>query len=642
MNLKRLKQLVCLLVLIQLVSIPQLVDAETNGSNNAEVNERNQNISQNNAQVTVTEENIEQTGYFKVIKDSALVYMYKNDTLIAVADLMLDEEFTYISSDAEGFVFELAGQQAYVKKTDVIVSNGETINNSTSDKSTIKKISIERDDIPVYQSDKTTEKMGLLHKGNELAVYKDVVNGYFVHFGGRSGFIMKKDVSRPFNEKDKYFTTLEDVPVYIRSGGKMTQKGNLIKGTEFYRVSGTDQYHHIKYGDSIAHVAIGGTIPSDGSDFSSSNEKHSNVYLTTSNPVWLYTKPNLSSEKIAVLPRGQKYPILEREGTWFTIHYGGHKAYIHPSQAKTIYADLVNGKKTYTYDQLGIDVKELEVMYNGLVSTEVIGKSVDGRNIYAVKVGKGKKEILLNGSHHAREHMTTNVLMEMIDSYAMSYVKGSKISGYKTNSILNQTSIWFVPMVNPDGVTLVQKGHLSAKNPQHVLKLNGGKKDFSAWKANVRGIDLNRQYPPNWNKIKGPKGPAPKNFKGYKPLSEPEVVSLVKFVRKHKFKSATAYHSSGNILYWHYHQKGSQLKRDMQIAKQYSKLTGYRLVKQTKPGAGGGGFKDWFITETKMTGFTPEISPYVGERPVPNKNFPSIWKKNHAAGLMLANDAAKR
>src|SRR5699024_9203394 len=127
--------------------------------------------------------------------------------------------------------------------------------------------------------------------------------------------------------------------------------------------------------------------------------------------------------------------------------------------------------------------------------------SVDGRNIYAIKLGKGKTEIFMNGSHHAREWLTTNLLMEMIDVYSQAYANNSKVAGYNARQILNNASIWFVPMVNPDGVTLVQKGALSAKRPAEVIRINDGSTNFNRWKANIRGVDLNRQYPADWAHI---------------------------------------------------------------------------------------------------------------------------------------------
>ncbi|WP_080843964.1 M14 family zinc carboxypeptidase [Cytobacillus gottheilii] len=303
--------------------------------------------------------------------------------------------------------------------------------------------------------------------------------------------------------------------------------------------------------------------------------------------------------------------------------------------------DIVNPKTVYTYEQMVTDINEFKNTYPDFIHTEVIGKSVDGRDIIAVKLGKGKREIFLNGSHHAREHLTTNLLMEMLDQYAAAYADNRPFAGYYTGSILNQTSIWFVPMVNPDGVTLVQKGHKSAKNPNYVLALNNYNTDFSGWKANIRGVDLNRQYPADWENIKGNPGvPSTQNFKGYSPLSEPEAKAIYDFTLAHDFKTAVAYHSSGEILYWYFNQKGYEYTRDYALAAKYGGLTSYSLVRAT-PNPSGGGYTDWFVQDIKLPGFTPEISPYTYGKPVPVKNFDKIWQQNKAAGLMLAKESEK-
>lgn len=238
--------------------------------------------------------------------------------------------------------------------------------------------------------------------------------------------------------------------------------------------------------------------------------------------------------------------------------------------------------------------------------------------------------------------MTTNLTMEMLDTYAESYVKNTSIEGLNTRSVLNESSIWFVPMVNPDGVSLVQLGHTSAKNPSYVLSLNGGNTDFKAWKANIRGVDLNRQYPADWANIKNNTGkPSPSHFKGYKPLSEPEVKALYDFTNEHSFKTAVAYHSSGEILYWWFHQYGYERDRNYNIAKMISNATGYSLVTPTS-NPSGGGYTDWFLQNKKQPGFTPEISPYVYEQPVPLDYWDRIWNQNKSIGILLANEASGR
>ena len=79
--------------------------------------------------------------------------------------------------------------------------------------------------------------------------------------------------------------------------------------------------------------------------------------------------------------------------------------------------------------------------------------------------------ILLDASTHAREHMTTNVLMEMIDQYTVAYANKSNFGKYNVRSVLSNVAIWFVPMVNADGVNLVQYGPTAIKDTAQVKKL---------------------------------------------------------------------------------------------------------------------------------------------------------------------------
>ena len=73
-----------------------------------------------------------------------------------------------------------------------------------------------------------------------------------------------------------------------------------------------------------------------------------------------------------------------------------------------------------------------------------------------------------------------------------------------------------VPMVNPDGVDLVLHGPPLMRR-EEVIKINHGSEEFVHWKANIRGVDLNNQYPANWEidkKRKAPKSPAPRDYPG--------------------------------------------------------------------------------------------------------------------------------
>ena len=101
-----------------------------------------------------------------------------------------------------------------------------------------------------------------------------------------------------------------------------------------------------------------------------------------------------------------------------------------PTGGNAAAKSFVDPTKKYTYTQLGKDIKELQQQYPDLVKVKTIGKSEYGRNIYAVSLGKGSAKVFINGSHHAREWMTTSLNMELIDQYAEAYKGNKKIGGY--------------------------------------------------------------------------------------------------------------------------------------------------------------------------------------------------------------------
>ncbi|MBM7649332.1 g-D-glutamyl-meso-diaminopimelate peptidase [Bacillus ectoiniformans] len=437
-----------------------------------------------------------------------------------------------------------------------------------------------------------------------------------------------------------YFKVVkEELPFYSNETGKLEQKGTLLKDMvlKAERSYGANWYE-IKVGGQMRYVAKYGTVVSTSGPSFTQGKTASKVALNVEASVL----ENVNGKLVPVgrLAKGEQVESASLpSANWFVISFAGKKGYIYKTNVTSLPMprDVVNPYQNYSYEQMVKDIQTLKMIYPDLIDYKTIGRSVDGRDIYAVKIGKGKVEMTGNGSHHAREHITTNLVMEMLDQYALAYHNNTNISSYSVRKQLNAVTMWFVPMVNPDGVTLVQKGHRSAKNPSYVVKLNNGSTNFNAWKANIRGVDLNRQYPANWANIVGDPGrPGPRNYKGPSAFSEPETQAMRDFTRSHRFESEFAFHSSGQILYWHYKQTGALLSESIMLAKKISRMTGYQMV-PAKSNPSGGGYTDWFIEEFKRPGFTPEVSPYVGDRPVPISNFNDIWRQNKAIMLMVAD-----
>lgn len=230
----------------------------------------------------------------------------------------------------------------------------------------------------------------------------------------------------------------------------------------------------------------------------------------------------------------------------------------------------------YGYDELTNDVSQ---------TATVVGKSALGRNIYAVREGKGG--ILIHGAIHAREHITAYITAQM--------------ALYNARYRLLR-NVCFVPMVNPDGVELCIKGINSVplRYRTELLKINGYSYDFSLWKANARGVDLNLNFNADWGKGKGNLTyPAPHGYIGKYPESEPESRALIGLLND-RFSLALSFHAKGEELYYGY---GNYDPCPTLTAK-ISDVLGYPAKKTI---GSTGGFKDRCVLVDKIPSYTVEF-----------------------------------
>jgi murein tripeptide amidase MpaA len=579
----------------------------------------------------------DETKYFKINNAQEPIFLSNNGHLSQVGSIYDGQVYHQTKDVGNWHGIQFGNKTAYIHKSKTSPVIGETYQPATSIGSRYFTVT---DPVNIYQSNggKLSPYVHL-KTGEQYPINSDYGNWYKVVAAGKETFVLKSAVKEEFTPATEYFKTLEEVVVYDNESGSLEPIGTLNKDQAFDRIKDYGNWHQIQFGQKYGYVLKSSTEPAIKSDLMSPVTGSVIGYGTTSTKATVYDNSTSTLIPFATLEKDQKVRITKNYGNWYEISLSGRKGYVSKAAIpdyQPISQDIVNPRQVYTYEEMKRDIGKLQEMYPGLIQTTTIGKSVDGRNLYAVKLGTGKTEITINGSHHAREHISTNVLMEMIDEYAQAYTKGQLFDGYNPRTILTNSSIWFIPMVNPDGVSLVQLGHTSAKNPGYVLSLNGGSTNFSSWKANIRGVDLNRQYPLNWSKMESKSKPGPENYKGTKPLSEPESKALYDFTMSKDFKTAVAYHTSGSILYWSYLTDSELMNQNKVVAEAISRKTGYPLM---TPGEGFGYYDDWFISQFRRPAFTPEISPYVGPQPVPLKNYDDIWRRNDSVGLMLAKEA---
>ncbi len=297
---------------------------------------------------------------------------------------------------------------------------------------------------------------------------------------------------------------------------------------------------------------------------------------------------------------------------------------------------LVSSEVPYTSQFVEWIVEGLQARYPYL-ETGNIGQSVMGTPLRYMKIGNGPTEVSYNASFHANENITTPVLLKFAEELLMAYAAEETYEGVNVVRLFEEFSLYLIPLVNPDGVDLVNGLFDSGRFYRQAARIAQSFPDIrfpDGWKANINGVDLNLQFPAGWEeakKIKFEQGynrPAPRDYVGKTPLSEPESIAMYQFTQNQNFALILAYHTQGEVIYWRYldyNPAGSH-----EIAKYFAEVSGYR-VEETPVASGYAGYKDWFIKEYDRPGYTIEAGK--GVNPLPMSQFSQIYAEN--VGILL-------
>ena len=251
---------------------------------------------------------------------------------------------------------------------------------------------------------------------------------------------------------------------------------------------------------------------------------------------------------------------------------------------------------------------ELADRYPFLFLSEA-GKSVCGRRIPLIKLGTGDRRVLFSAAYHGNERITSSVLLLFVGRLCECFSSGERIGGRRAEDLLDETTLYILPTVNPDGCDISLKGAEEAGSfMASVKRISGG--NYDGWSANARGVDINHNFDAGWDELhrlerkNGIYGPSPRRYGGTHPESEPETAAVCELCRSIGFASAFAFHSQGEVIYWQYgkHRVEGAAAKAVRMAE----LSGYALDAPVGL-AVGGGFKDWFISEFSRPAFTVEL-----------------------------------
>lgn len=256
-----------------------------------------------------------------------------------------------------------------------------------------------------------------------------------------------------------------------------------------------------------------------------------------------------------------------------------------------------------------------------------IGNTILGKSIPAISVGNpnSSKTYLYVGGHHGSEWITVTLLLKFIEELS-DKLKGNKIFDIDREYYTASRRILIIPGLNLDGIDLSING-IEQDNVMYdrLVRTNGGE-DFTKWKANARGVDLNHNYNAgfaeykNIEKENGKEYGAPSGYSGTEPESEPETAALCKLIRITEPSSLITLHAQGEEIYCS--SCGKTDKDHEKTARIMARMTGYKFS-HPQGTALYGGLTDWFIKEYGRPAFTIECGK--GTNPLPFENAYFIY-----------------
>ncbi|MBQ9857488.1 MAG: peptidoglycan-binding protein [Oscillospiraceae bacterium] len=353
---------------------------------------------------------------------------------------------------------------------------------------------------------------------------------------------------------------------------------------------------------------------------------------------WNALTPYLTGYTVYTVRRGDSlYKIASQLGTSiFALKTANPKADIY---------NLAVGSRLivpFTYPIVPTNISftstVLELVMTGLsarypfITVGSAGKSVMGKELYYLKIGNGARQVFYNASHHGNEWITTPLLLSFLEEYAAALSGGGTVFGISAARLYAASTLYIMPMVNPDGVDLATGELDSGRFFENAKRISADYPDIpfpSGWKANIDGIDTNLQYPAGWDnarEIKFSQGyvsPAPRDYVGTAPLEAPESRAVYDFTLQHDFALTISYHTQGEVIFWQYLDYTPE--NALEIARRFSRLSGYEVA-QVPYESSFAGYKDWFISQYNRPGYTIEAG--IGINPLPVSQFDKIRADN--------------
>ncbi|MFJ9338093.1 M14 family metallopeptidase [Streptomyces sp. NPDC101733] len=271
----------------------------------------------------------------------------------------------------------------------------------------------------------------------------------------------------------------------------------------------------------------------------------------------------------------------------------------------------------HNYAEASAEIDQRIAQYPGIMSKRVIGKSYEGRDLYAIKISdnvatdEAEPEVLFTAHQHAREHLTVEMSLYLLKEFGSKYGSDSRVT-----NMVNGREIWIIPDLNPDG---------------GEYDIAAG--SYRSWRKNRQpngdssyvGTDLNRNWDYKWGCCGGSStSKSSETYRGPAASSAPEVKVVSDFVRsrvvggKQQIKAAIDFHTYSELVMWPfgwtYNDTAPGLTADdlaayKKIGTSMAASNGYTAEQSSDLYITDGTIDDWLWGNQKIFAYTFEMYP---------------------------------
>jgi len=171
----------------------------------------------------------------------------------------------------------------------------------------------------------------------------------------------------------------------------------------------------------------------------------------------------------------------------------------------------------HTYEEMTAQLQAYATGYPSLCRLSSIGQSVQGRELWILKitdepdVEELEPEVKYISTMHGNEPVGTEMMLNLIELLLTEYDSNPRIQ-----TLVNETELWIMPLMNPDG---------------HAI----------ADRFNANGVDLNRNFP---DRVDDPTN-TPEG-------RQPETRAVMNFSGQHSFVLSANFHTGALVVNYPY------------------------------------------------------------------------------------------